>query len=198
MHELVGQLARVFCEKWDHQHKEIMSALHRVEQQQEKLMSAITDAAAKAEANFALIRTGIANLDSQVVALQQQIANGSNPDPADLAAVNQLAADSATLAAAAQAPVTAPPTVPVAPANLAADSTTTPGSVALTFGASPGATSYNIKRGTSAGSESTIGTSPTNSFTDTVSPGQGTLFYVVTAVNAAGESPASNEVSVTV
>ena len=88
-------------------------------------------------------------------------------------------------------------TVPAAPTALVADASK-PGSVLLSFTASPGAVSYSIKRSTTTGLEATIGTATSPTFTDTVTVGQGALFYVVTAVNATGESAPSNEVTVTV
>jgi hypothetical protein len=90
---------------------------------------------------------------------------------------------------------------PAAPAALAA----TAGSqqVSLSWTASSGATSYNIHRATVSGGPYTpIQTGWTGtSFTDT-GLGAGltngtTYYYVVTATNAAGESPASNEASAT-
>jgi hypothetical protein len=101
-------------------------------------------------------------------------------------------------------------------------------SVALSWTAVAGATSYRIYRGTATGGESVYYTSATNSYTDTGSastagtpPGSnttqlatpgtvtptgqvggnlsaGTYYYVITALNAAGETTASSEVNATV
>lgn len=59
------------------------------------------------------------------------------------------------------------------------------------------ATSYNVKRSTSAGTEVTIGTSTLLTYVDSTGVGGTTYFYVVTAVNSAGESSPSNELSAT-
>ncbi|AGB04610.1 putative protease [Aciduliprofundum sp. MAR08-339] len=94
------------------------------------------------------------------------------------------------------------PTAPSAPQNLQA--TAGDGQVSLSWQApssNGGAaiTEYKIYRGTSSGSESYLAevSGSTLSYTDTsVTNGQ-TYYYYVTAVNSAGESPASNEVSAT-
>lgn len=88
-------------------------------------------------------------------------------------------------------------TVPAAPAGLKA--TAGNGSVALSWSASSGATSYNVYRGTAAGQE---GTTPvkagltTTAFTDSVANGK-TYYYKVSAVNSAGTSALSSEASAT-
>lgn len=86
---------------------------------------------------------------------------------------------------------------PAAPTGLGA----TPGSnsVSLTWTAATGSpTSYNVKRSTSSGGPFTniIGTTtaPTVSYNDSVLGGQ-TYYYVVSAVNGAGESANSLQVS---
>jgi beta-glucanase (GH16 family) len=57
-----------------------------------------------------------------------------------------------------------------------------------------GATGYNIKRATtSGGSYALVGSSATNSFTDTNVANCTTYYYVVTATNSLGESTNSNE-----
>ena len=86
------------------------------------------------------------------------------------------------------------PAPPSAPTGLNA----TPGNaqVALTWTASTGATSYNVKRGTITGGPYTTVSSPTSaSFTDTSLTNGTTYFYVVSAVNAGGESANSSQVS---
>lgn len=66
--------------------------------------------------------------------------------------------------------------------------------VALTWNAVNGATSYNVKRATVSGGPYTTVSSPTSAtYTDTSVTNGTTYYYVVTAVNAQGESAASNE-----
>jgi fibronectin type 3 domain-containing protein len=88
-------------------------------------------------------------------------------------------------------------TVPPAPTGLAA--TAGNGSVGLTWGASAGATSYSVYRGTASGAEGTtpIGTTTSASFTDTGLTNGTAYYYKVTASNSAGASPSSNEATAT-
>jgi fibronectin type 3 domain-containing protein len=88
-------------------------------------------------------------------------------------------------------------TAPATPTGLAA--TGGNASVALTWTASTGATSYSIYRGTTSGGEGTtpIGTATTNSFTDTGLTNGTTYYYRVSASNSAGTSAQSSEVSAT-
>ena len=68
--------------------------------------------------------------------------------------------------------------------------------VSLSWTASSGATSYNVKRGTAHGGPYTTISSPSApSYTDTGLTAGTTYFYVVSAVNANGESGNSAEVS---
>ena len=91
------------------------------------------------------------------------------------------------------------PAKPGAPTGLTASGGN--GSVALSWAAPLGSTvtSYNIYRGTASGGEGTtaIATSTSTSFTDSTVTNGTTYFYKVTAVNTAGEGPASNEASAT-
>jgi fibronectin type 3 domain-containing protein len=99
--------------------------------------------------------------------------------------------DSSVASATPQAP---PP--PAAPTGL----TATPGNtqVALTWNASAGANSYNVKRATiSGGPYTTIASPSLTSYTDTGLTSGTTYYYVVTAVNSAGESGNSSQVSAT-
>jgi hypothetical protein len=89
---------------------------------------------------------------------------------------------------------------PAAPTNLTATAAIT--SIALSWTASSGATSYKIYRGTSSGTEvliksGNVGTSYTDSGQDSAITINGaiTYYYKVSAVNAAGESSLSSEVS---
>jgi acid phosphatase type 7 len=86
--------------------------------------------------------------------------------------------------------------VPAAPQNLAA----TPGNaqVSLTWSASSGATSYNVKRSTTSGGPYTVIANPTSpSYLDTPVVNGTTYFYVVSASNDIGESADSTQVSAT-
>ena len=87
----------------------------------------------------------------------------------------------------------APPAIPTGVAAIADDH-----NITISWSAAAGATSYNIFRATTAGGESTTplatGISAT-SFLDTSVTAGTTYYYLVTAVNGAGASTASNEVS---
>ena len=86
--------------------------------------------------------------------------------------------------------------VPPTPTGLAATGGNT--QVALTWNASSGATSYNVKRATTSGGPySTITNVTGTSFTNTGLSNGTTYYYVVSAVNAGGESPNSAQASAT-
>jgi len=90
------------------------------------------------------------------------------------------------------------PAVPAAPTGLTA--TPSSRSASLSWTASAGATSYNIKRSTTSGGPYTTITTGATGTTYNYIGGltNGTAYYyVVSAVNAAGESVNSNEASVT-
>jgi fibronectin type 3 domain-containing protein len=67
----------------------------------------------------------------------------------------------------------------------------------LTWNASTGATSYHVKRSTISGAETQIAAPTSNSFTDASVTNGTKYFYVVSALNSAGESANSTEVSAT-
>jgi fibronectin type 3 domain-containing protein len=98
--------------------------------------------------------------------------------------------NSTQVSATPQGLVPAPPSgVSVTPGNT---------QVSLTWNASSGATSYNVKRSTvSGGPYTTVGSPSTTSFTNPGLTNGTTYFYVVTAVNASGESGNSTQVSAT-
>jgi glycosyl hydrolase family 44/fibronectin type III domain protein len=96
----------------------------------------------------------------------------------------------------ATAKPSAPQSVPAVPTGLQA--TAGNSQVSLSWSASSGATRYNVKRSTTSGGPYTTVSSPTTtSFTD-VSVTNGTpYYYVVSAVNTAGESANSSQVTAT-
>lgn len=110
-------------------------------------------------------------------------------------AVNSVGESSAsTQASAATNP--APPAVPAAPASVSA--TGGANQVSVSWPAVSGATSYNIYWSTVSGVTTTSGTKisgATNPYVQTGLAAGTAYYYVVTAVNASGESPASTQVS---
>jgi len=110
----------------------------------------------------------------------------------------EVAAVNASGASALSAEATATPelALPAPPSGLTA--TAGDSEVLLTWGASNGATSYHVKRSTASGGPFTQVAAPTGtSYTDTGLSNGTTYYYVVTAVNTAGESGNSNTVSAT-
>ena len=91
---------------------------------------------------------------------------------------------------------TAPVTAPAAPTGLQATPSDT--QVNLTWTASSGATSYHVKRSTTNGGTYTQIAAPTaTNYTDTGLNDGTTYYYVVSALNSAGESGNSTQVSAT-
>jgi len=112
-----------------------------------------------------------------------------------VSAVNS-AGESTNSAQVSATPV-APIAIPTAPTTLTAAAGNE--QVALNWSASTGATSYNVKRSTtSGGTFTTIATGVTGTtYTDTGLTNGTTYYYVVTAVNSAGESGNSPAASAT-
>jgi fibronectin type 3 domain-containing protein len=100
-------------------------------------------------------------------------------------------ANSNEVSATPAAPAQAPPT----PMNLAAVAGNA--QVELTWSASTGATSYHVKRSTTSGAETQIAAPTATNYTDTSVTNGTKYFYVVSAVNATGESANSAEVNAT-
>ena len=68
--------------------------------------------------------------------------------------------------------------------------------ISLTWSPSPAAQSYNVKRSTtSGGSYATVGSPTSASYTDSTVTNGTTYYYVVSAVNAGGESANSSQAS---
>lgn len=102
--------------------------------------------------------------------------------------------ESALSAYAGATPQVSPPAAPTGLTATAGNN-----QVALSWTASTGATSYNVKRATvSGGPYTTIATGVSStSYTDATAVNGTTYYYVVSAVNAGGESANSSEVSAT-
>jgi len=114
-------------------------------------------------------------------------------------AVNATGESAASGQASAATAATPPlPTVPAAPAGVIATGGTN--QVTLSWGAVSSATSYNVYYATTSGVTKANGTQITNATTPAVQTGLAagaTYYYIVTAVNSAGESAASVQVSAT-
>jgi cellulose 1,4-beta-cellobiosidase len=110
-----------------------------------------------------------------------------------VSAVN-LGGESANSNEASATPMPSPPAAPSGLTATAGDS-----QVSLTWTASSGATSYNVKRATVSGGPYAVITSGivTTSFIDSTASNGTTFYYVVSAVNPGGESGNSNEASAT-
>jgi hypothetical protein len=108
---------------------------------------------------------------------------GLDPDGGDdTAFIDQVSLNAVT--------VNAPP----APNNLIASAGNA--QVNLSWSASSGASSYNVYRATASGAETLIASGITGTaFTDTAVSNGTTYFYQVTALNSAGESSRSSEIS---
>ena len=92
--------------------------------------------------------------------------------------------------------VSATPDIPPStPTGLAATAGTN--QVSLTWTASAGATSYNVKRATTSGAEVTIASAGSANYTDTTAIKFTQYFYKVSALSANGESGDSSEVDAT-
>lgn len=111
-----------------------------------------------------------------------------------VAAVNS-AGSSANSNQASATPAAAQ-SVPPVPTGLQA--TAGNAQVSLSWSASSGASSYNVKRATTSGGPYTTVNSPTTTgYTDTGLTNGTTYYYVVSAVNSVGESANSSQVSAT-
>jgi fibronectin type 3 domain-containing protein len=96
--------------------------------------------------------------------------------------------------------VNATPTAPIAPPAVPMGLAATAGNaqVSLAWSASTGATSYDVKRATTSGGPyATISSPMASSFTDTTVTNGTKYFYIISAVNSAGESANSAEVNAT-
>jgi cellulose 1,4-beta-cellobiosidase len=89
-----------------------------------------------------------------------------------------------------------PQGAPPAPTNLTASTGARRGTISLSWTAAPGATTYQVKRAlTSGGPYSPVKTVTKTAYTDSKLTSGSTYYYVVVALNAAGQSPPSNQAS---
>jgi autotransporter-associated beta strand protein len=142
-------------------------------------------------AGSTLLGTSALNGSFQATFTTSSLAVGSHNIRARYAgnATNAAASSSTAVAVAITSVFASPPT------NLFA----TPGynPVPLTWTVSPGATSYKVKRASgSVGPYTTIGTSSVASYNDATAVNGTKYYYVVSAINGAGESANSSPVSV--
>ena len=110
-------------------------------------------------------------------------------------AVNSVG-ESVASAAASATTTAAPPALPVAPTGVSA--TGAANKVTVSWAAVSGATSYNLYWSTASGVTTTSGTKisgATSPYAQTSLNAGTTYYYVVTALNAAGEGPASAQFS---
>ena len=85
---------------------------------------------------------------------------------------------------------------PLTPSGFSATGGNGSSQVALSWSAAVGATSYNVKRATSpGGSYTTLYSGSATSYSDTTGTPGMTYYYIVTAVDAGGESVASNPIA---
>jgi fibronectin type 3 domain-containing protein len=109
-----------------------------------------------------------------------------------VASASNSAGESPNSAEVSATPTLAPPAVPAGLVATAGNA-----QVTLTWNASTGATSYQVKRSTVSGAETQIAAPNSHTFTDTGVTNGTKYFYVVSAVNSTAESANSNEVSAT-
>ena len=130
-----------------------------------------------------VVRIGVLNTSDQVVPTQD-------------ATVNRIFAMTSANIVSAFLQIT-PANVPLAPTGLVA--TAGNAQIQLSWNATPGATSYNVKRSTTSGGPyaNVMTGVTTTSFTNTGLTNGTAYFYVVTAVNASGESGISNQATAT-
>ena len=132
-----------------------------------------------------------------------QIATQSSTSYADTGLANGtkyfyvVAAYNSAGSSANSAEVNATPVLPPPPAPAGLAAAAGNAQITLTWTASTGATSYHVKRSTTSGAETQISAPTSNSYTDTGLTNGAKYFYVVSAVNSAGESANSSEVSAT-
>ena len=109
-----------------------------------------------------------------------------------------VAAVNANGASANSSEASATPALPIPPVPTGLTATAGNLQVSLSWTASSGATSYHVKRGTTSGGPYTQVAAPTaTSYTDSGLTNGTIYYYVVTAVNASGESGNSTEASAT-
>ena len=106
--------------------------------------------------------------------------------------------ESANSSQASATPVSSAPALPIPAVPTALAATAGNQQISLTWTASSGATSYHVKRATTSGGPYTqVGAPTSDSYTNTGLTNGTTYFYVVSALNATGESANSSQASAT-
>jgi Cellulase (glycosyl hydrolase family 5) len=122
-------------------------------------------------------------------------ANDTTSTSSSSSSVSSASVSSSSSSSLSSSSSSSAPAVPAVPAGVTATAGDT--LVNLTWTASSGATSYKVKRGTANGGPySQLATPTATSYSDTSLINGTTYYYVVTAVNSAGESTNSAQLTV--
>jgi subtilase family serine protease len=123
-------------------------------------------------------------------------SNGSDPDDISVVGYDLVTGLGSPVANNLVPALSGPPPPPPTTAPTV-NATSGPGQVSLTWNSISGGASYNVKRSTTSGGETILTSVTSTSYTDKNVQAGKTYYYEVSAVNAGGEGPNSQEVSAT-